>query len=212
MVRLIPSMSGVSPTSASSPLTAPYLLARITLHSRWALQGRGHVKRTDRHRGNHDIRVCRARNAPAVCVNPAFQLRQFLTRIDTAIHLESLSTMTEDEKAQRRLERLKFRLAHALELIRATTAFEHAVLRPPLILNGGALVVSLTLFGALQKQSSTINGRSFKFALMFWIAGVLLASVATAFGYYSQAAFRKFRDRELDETWAEDEGDTVKGG
>ena len=120
--------------------------------------------------------------------------------------------MTEDEKAQRRLERLKFRLAHTLELVRATTAFEHAGLRPPLILNGGALVVSLTLFGALQKQSGTINGRPFKFALILWIVGVLLAPAATAFGYYSQAAFRKFRDRELDETWAEDEGDTVKAG
>ena len=34
--------------------------------------------------------------------------------------------------------------------------------------------------------------------LTLWVLGLLCAALAFAFGYYSQLAFRKFRDRELD--------------
>ena len=47
---------------------------------------------------------------------------------------------------------------HELELNRATAAFEHAALRPGIILNGGAAVAFLTLLGALTKQNIGVDG------------------------------------------------------
>ena len=48
-----------------------------------------------------------------------------------------------------KLVRYKAIRAHELELNRATGAFEHAALRPVVILNGGALVAFLSLLGAV---------------------------------------------------------------
>jgi len=47
--------------------------------------------------------------------------------------------------------------AHELELNRATAAFEHAVLSPLYLLNGGALVAFLTLLGAASGEDSSLE-------------------------------------------------------
>ena len=75
----------------------------------------------------------------------------------------------DEEKAQRRLERLKFRIAHSIELIRATAAFEHAALRLPVILNSGALVAFLALIGALQGRNGNValNNTAFVVAIVY---------------------------------------------
>ena len=62
-----------------------------------------------------------------------------------------------DEKASRQLERLKLEHTHSMELLRATVAFEHAALKPPMLLNGGAVVVFLALFGALKAKSGDVS-------------------------------------------------------
>ncbi len=112
----------------------------------------------------------------------------------------------EQEADQRQLERLRFSHAQSVELLRSTTAFEHAALRPPMLLNGGALVVFLALFDSVKTGASTIQGFNDAWAaaaIGIWIFGLLVASVGTALGYYSQLAFYKERGRRID---AEREG------
>ena len=59
------------------------------------------------------------------------------------------------EAADRKLERLKFKHAQSIELLRATTAFEHAALRLVFLMNGGALVAFVALFGSLSARDVT---------------------------------------------------------
>jgi len=106
----------------------------------------------------------------------------------------------EDEAAERRLERFKRRQAHLLEMVKATVAAEHAALRPPFLLNGGALVVYLALYGGVRQEhgASLLDPTWAKVSMSVWIVGLLAATLATAFGYYSQFAFRRHRDQESD--------------
>ncbi len=104
------------------------------------------------------------------------------------------------EAANRRLERLRLEHTHSMELLRATVAFEHAALKPPMLLNGGAVVVFLALFGALKAKSgdvSVIDENWVLWAILAWIAGLLSGTFATGKGYYSQLAFRKAHDHQL---------------
>ena len=107
----------------------------------------------------------------------------------------------DDLELKKRLERLKHLYALEYEMIRATTAFEHAALRPLFILNGGALVVYLGLFGALRKNEAMpdaiIDFSVGKFAVGIWIAALLLATIAAILGALSQFAFRKLRGQEI---------------
>ncbi len=83
-------------------------------------------------------------------------------------------------------------------MIRATVAFEHAALRPLFILNGGALVVYLGVYGALAKSPAAIDLSVGKFAVVCWLTGLLLATLVAYLGARSQFAFRKLRGREVD--------------
>lgn len=108
---------------------------------------------------------------------------------------------------EKEIERYKAMHAYQLELVRATNAFEHATLKPPFILNGGALVVVMALLGAIWKDGNQfVDKGMLVYALACWGAGLLLASIASAFGYQSQFSFLKARHRELDAEYAKDAG------
>lgn len=90
------------------------------------------------------------------------------------------------------LERLKHARALELEMIRATAAFEHAALKLPFALNGGALGIYLAMYGTLK------GGQGLELALVpwawaSWLVGLGAATFATFFGFRSQFAFRKDR-------------------
>ncbi len=99
----------------------------------------------------------------------------------------------------KKLERLKHFYGLEYEMIRATAAFEHAAARPLFILNGGALVVYLGLFGALRGNNAraTVDFSIGKFAVLLWIAGLVLATLAVFLGTLSQFNFRKLRGQEI---------------
>lgn len=104
-----------------------------------------------------------------------------------------------DEAAQRRLERLRFAHDRVLTMISATAAFEHAALKPSFILNGGALVVYLALYGGIRTDAGVpLLTKAWAFAAMLtWVVGLLTATYATAMGYSSQTAFRQHRGRQV---------------
>lgn len=103
--------------------------------------------------------------------------------------------MADDDILKKQLERLKHAYGLEYEMIRVTGAFEHAALRPLFILNGGALVVYLGLYGALHKENA-INFSVGQFAAYAWVAGVVFATLTAFFGAWSQFAFRKLRGGE----------------
>ena len=110
--------------------------------------------------------------------------------------------MDEDEaKLRKDLERLKHHYSLEYEMIRAINAFEHAALRPLFLLNGGALVVYLGLFGALRRadrSEQVIDWATGRLAVSVWAVGLVCATLATFFAAWSQFAFRKQRGREVD--------------
>ena len=100
----------------------------------------------------------------------------------------------------KKLERLKHLYGLEYEMIRATAAFEHAAFRTTFILNAGALVVYLGLFGTLHRNdgaSAVIDWSIGKFAVWLWIAGLVFATLAVFLGALSQFAFRKLRGQEI---------------
>lgn len=112
---------------------------------------------------------------------------------------ESTNTETNDS-AQNRLEHLKHLYGLEYEMIRATAAFEHAAIRPLFILNGGALVVYLGLFGALNRNdgaAAAIDWSVGRFAAWLWITGLVFAALAVFSGALSQFSFRKLRSQEI---------------
>jgi len=103
---------------------------------------------------------------------------------------------------QLRLEKYVGLRNHELELNRATAAFEHAALKPLTLLNGGATVAFLTLLGAVWKEGNAPSIEWVGAAIGSWCLGLVLAAVATAFGYFSQRAFtrRVKRQRQAEES------------
>lgn len=83
--------------------------------------------------------------------------------------------------------------AHELELNRATAAFEHAVVAPLFLLNGGAAVAFLTLLGAASAANSTltVDANWSKWAIAMWAGGLFTATWAVGFGYYAQRDFTR---------------------
>jgi len=105
-----------------------------------------------------------------------------------------------NDSAQNRLERLKHLYGLEYEMIRATATFEHAAIRPLFILNGGALVVYLGLFGAINRNDGTsgaIDWSVGRFAVWLWIAGLVFAASTVFLGALSQFVFRKLRSQEI---------------
>lgn len=110
-----------------------------------------------------------------------------------------------EEERERRLERLRYLHASAIELTSATSAFEHAALAPPMLLNGGALVAFLALLGADSFKSIAADPLGAA-ATIAWLAGVTAAATATAFGFFSQRAFQMEVHRAIEANRAEFEG------
>jgi hypothetical protein len=83
------------------------------------------------------------------------------------------------------------RYEHERQLGAHTAAFEHASLRPAILLNGGAVVAFLTLIGAVWKVGGLPDLQLAGRALLAWSAGLIAGSLATGFGYGSQRAFQR---------------------
>ena len=112
---------------------------------------------------------------------------------------------------EKEIERYKAMQAYQLELVRATNVFEHAALKPPFILNGGALVVMMALLGAIWKDNGQLAEKGLLvYALACWGVGLFFAAIAAASGYQSQFAFLKARHRELDAEHANDARDRIE--
>lgn len=81
--------------------------------------------------------------------------------------------------------------AHELELNKAVAAFEHAVLAPLYLLNGGGVVAFLTLIGATSGEGSSLQvGVSWSAAAVSaWALGLLAAAVATYWFFQAQRGF-----------------------
>ncbi|HMA87446.1 MAG TPA: hypothetical protein VKP89_01735 [Burkholderiales bacterium] len=84
-------------------------------------------------------------------------------------------------------------------MVRATNAFEQAALRPLFLLNGGALVVYLGLFGTLGRPNvarQALDWSLGKYAAIAWTAALAHATLAAYCGVRSQFGFRKQRGTE----------------
>ena len=98
------------------------------------------------------------------------------------------------------VERYKFNGAYAIELLKATVAFEHAALKPLPLLNGGAIIAALTFAGHTAQHPQLIQPW-LKWAIAAWAGGLVAAIAAIFLGYWSQHFFLKAsaRDREAGE-------------
>ncbi|MGH1488064.1 MAG: hypothetical protein ACRBK7_01515 [Acidimicrobiales bacterium] len=81
--------------------------------------------------------------------------------------------------------------AHELELNKAVAAFEHAVLAPLYLLNGGGAVAFLTLIGAASGEGSSlqVDVRWSAGAISAWTLGLLAAAVTTYWFFQAQRGF-----------------------
>ena len=109
--------------------------------------------------------------------------------------------LSEDQNLN--LEVYKATHSHELELNRATATFEHAVLSPLYLLNGGAAVAFLTLLGAASGEGARLKISIVwaAVAAFAWTVGLLLATFATYSGYKGQRGFSRalrFRREEIE--------------
>lgn len=119
--------------------------------------------------------------------------------------------------ADKKEGRDRFLYGEVTELLRATNAFEHAALRPPFLMNGGAVVVYLALYGTIITSESAAVRDSISTplaiaAMAIWIVGLIAGASAVAFGYYSQFNFRKDGSAQIQGAWAQEDGHTGKAG
>ena len=96
-----------------------------------------------------------------------------------------------DDQLKKQLARLGHKYGLEYEMVRAAAAFEHAALKPLFLLNGGALIATLTLYGAL--KGDRFNFVALVLALVGWVVGLCMAAASAFFAAYSQFAFRKLR-------------------
>jgi hypothetical protein len=83
--------------------------------------------------------------------------------------------------------------AHEVMLNQATSAFQHAILAPLVVINGGAIVAYLTLVGALLADAGwpPVNLAVAGAAVMAWGGGLTLAMLATRAAFESQRSVSK---------------------
>lgn len=87
--------------------------------------------------------------------------------------------------------------AHELELDRASATFEHAVLSPLFLLNGGAAAAFLALLGT-DTGSQVLDPRLAVAAAMAWALGLVAGALAAKYGSLAQREFtRAVRQRRL---------------
>ncbi len=99
---------------------------------------------------------------------------------------------------ERELATYKAALEHREGLFRATTVFEHAALKPLILLNGGGILVLLAFLGTVWGKSPAPNVLGLGIAVGVWALGLLFAAFATGFGYHSQLAFYKMHSQILE--------------
>jgi hypothetical protein len=98
------------------------------------------------------------------------------------------------------IEKFKAEAAHELELTRLTAQFEHAAMRPLYLLNGGALIATLTYLGhALSDDKPQPTPWAILTAMALWLLGLFFAGLTAQFGYNSQLNFLKAYRRKLDQ-------------
>jgi hypothetical protein len=100
--------------------------------------------------------------------------------------------MNDQARSELERERLKARDQRELELLRATNTFEHAAIRPLVLLNGGAIVAVLTFVGHIMGEETAyryLDRQAIKFAFILWALGLVAAYAATTLGYFSQHGF-----------------------
>jgi hypothetical protein len=101
---------------------------------------------------------------------------------------ENASEKPENERAIYQGQR-----EHELELNRATAAYEHAIVSPLFLLNGGAVVAFLTLLGTATKKESTLSMdiAVATLAVFVWALSLLVAAAEVRAGYESQQRFTR---------------------
>ena len=94
---------------------------------------------------------------------------------------------------EREIEIYRAVRAHELELNRAAVNFEHVILAPLFLLNGGAIVAFLTLLGATSQTNSelSLSTSSARWACVCWAGGLLAGVLATFFGFQSQRRYTR---------------------
>jgi len=98
--------------------------------------------------------------------------------------------MTKDEtRRMAKIEWFKSGLQHHETLTSAVVAFEHALLRGALVLNGGAMIAMLALYGAVQQKPPVY------LPLITWTIGLTLCAAAALFAALSQWQFQKVAGR-----------------
>jgi hypothetical protein len=122
--------------------------------------------------------------------------------------------MDPQEAAKRNLERLRFAHERVLAMINATANFEREAIRPPFYLNGGALVVYMALYGATStaQYGTKLDKTWALWAIGVWACGIVMASLAAGFGFYSQWALRRHRGDEVERDAAREVGDMERAG
>jgi hypothetical protein len=113
---------------------------------------------------------------------------------------EAFDQHTEEEAFKDEYVRghIRYWREHALELTRATIAFEHAALKPLAFLNGGALIAAMAFLGAIWDKAKQPNITLLYWCLGLWSIGLILSTVVAFLGYGSQFAFMKAARRKLD--------------
>lgn len=108
--------------------------------------------------------------------------------------------MADDDELKLKLAHLERLYCLEYEMVRATAAFEHATLRPLFLLNGGALVTYLALYGALNRPggAAALDTKFAAVAIGCWVVGLLLAMICAFRASQSQYAYRKLRGRQAD--------------
>ena len=103
--------------------------------------------------------------------------------------------MAEDDNLKKQLARLNHAYNLECEMVRAIAAFEHAAIRPLFLLNGGALVAYLALYGALNRSTSATQfDKSYTIlAMALWVLGLVFAAICTFTAAKSQFSFREVR-------------------
>ena len=106
--------------------------------------------------------------------------------------------MTEDEfRHNGALEYFKSSLAHHTALSGALVSFIQTAIRIAFLLNGGAIVAALTVYGAKAGGLSASKISLFGIAIGWWITGLLFATFAVLLIGWAQRQFQAAAGREI---------------
>jgi hypothetical protein len=98
--------------------------------------------------------------------------------------------MDQDEE-DFRLRKYERDREHEIALNNAVAAYEQAMLRLLLVLNGGAATAFLALFGAIWKENTQLNLSLIRYAVLSWLVGLMVTVIATVLAYSGQVDFTR---------------------